>query len=57
MGGSALIEEYRSSFDYGAFGAQTQTKYDEFVSKLNAAGVARLNAEFKRQYTEFLRTN
>jgi hypothetical protein len=54
---SALIEEYPSSFDYGAFGTQTQAKYEEFVSKLNAAGVARLSAEFKRQYTELLRTN
>jgi hypothetical protein len=54
---SSLVEEYRASFEYGAFGADTQAKFNEFKAKLNAAGLEKLSAEFKRQYADFLRTN
>jgi ABC-type glycerol-3-phosphate transport system substrate-binding protein len=54
---SALINEYEWSFECGIFGNQTQAKFNEFKSKVEAAGLARLTTEFRNQYAAFLRDN
>jgi len=46
---SALVTEYSFSFDCGVFGDQTEAKYEEFVEKLNAAGLDKFVAEYKKQ--------
>jgi ABC-type glycerol-3-phosphate transport system substrate-binding protein len=51
---SSLIEEYRRSFECGAFGDQTLDKIEEFRAKLKNAGADKLTYEFRSQYAVFL---
>ncbi|MCR4901603.1 MAG: ABC transporter substrate-binding protein [Butyrivibrio sp.] len=50
---NSIIEEYSSSFNLGMFGDETEAKYNEFVEKLNAAGLDKIMAECKSQYEEY----
>jgi hypothetical protein len=54
---SALIDEYAWSFECGIFGGQTQAKFNEFKSRVEAAGLAKLTMEFRNQYAAFLKDN
>lgn len=49
----SIVEEYAQSFNLGLFGDKTAEKYDEFVKKLEAAGVDKVMEECKNQYMEF----
>jgi putative aldouronate transport system substrate-binding protein len=51
---SALLEEYSSSFQCGAFGNETRAKMDEFRGKLKAAGIDKIIREYQSQYADFL---
>lgn len=51
---SALLEEYSSSFQCGAFGNETRAKMAEFQAKLKAAGIDKIINEYRSQYADFL---
>ena len=53
---SALIAEYRQSFECGIFGNDTEAKLAEFDQKMRAAGVDRLITMVRGQYTAYLRS-
>ena len=53
---SALIEEYRRSFECGIFEGQTAARFDDFSNRLRAAGLDRMVALVREQYAEFRRT-
>ena len=46
---SAIVTEYSFSFDCGVFGDQTEAKYEEFMEKLNKAGLEKFVAEYRKQ--------
>lgn len=50
----SLISEYSTSFDLGVFGADTETKLDEFISQLESAGLEDIKAEYLRQLGEYI---
>ena len=51
---NSLVTEYQFSFDLGVFGDETEAKYEEFVQKLNDAGLEKVLEEWKRQMTEYV---
>lgn len=50
---NSIIEEYAQSFNLGIFGDDTKAKYDEFVDKLNKAGLDKVEKECKNQYMTY----
>jgi ABC-type glycerol-3-phosphate transport system substrate-binding protein len=52
---SALVLEYRASFECGIFGNQTEAKLVEFQNKLRAAGVDRVTTLVRNDYAEYLK--
>jgi len=50
---AALVAEWNPSFLCGIFGAQTDARIDEFVGRLRAAGLDRMTAMVRQQYTDF----
>jgi putative aldouronate transport system substrate-binding protein len=52
---TALLEEYRPSFECGAFGEQTERKLVEFENKLKAAGLDKVISGVRSQYADFLK--
>ena len=50
---NSIVEEYAQSFNLGIFGDETKAKYDEFVEKLNNAGLDKVMEECKNQYMTF----
>ena len=51
---SALVTEYQTSFNLGMFRDATQQTYEEFVAKLEEAGLSKYMEEWNRQRSEFL---
>ena len=51
---SALVTEYQTSFSLGMFRDATQHTYEEFVAKLEEAGLSKYMEEWNRQRSEFL---
>jgi ABC-type glycerol-3-phosphate transport system substrate-binding protein len=51
---NSLRDEYTPSFELGAFGANTDAKFNEFKSKMESAGLAKVMNEFKKQYGDYL---
>ena len=51
---SALVTEYQTSFSLGMFHDATQQTYEEFVAKLEEAGLSKYMEEWNRQRSEFL---
>lgn len=51
---SALVTEYQGSFDVGLFLDNTESTYDEFVSRLQDAGLEKYMAEWNAQRDAFL---
>lgn len=51
---NSIISEYEFSFDLGVFGGDTETKYDEFVQKLNDAGLQKVWEEWMAQLKEYV---
>ena len=51
---SALVTEYQTSFSLGMFRDATQQTYEEFVAKLEEAGLSKYMEEWNRQRSEFL---
>lgn len=51
---NSLVSEYQFSFDLGVFGDETEAKYEEFVRKLNDAGLEKVLEEWKRQIKEYV---
>lgn len=51
---SALVTEYKTSFNLGMFGDKTQATYEEFVKKLQEAGLEKYLAEWNKQRDAFL---
>ena len=51
---SALVTEYQGSFDVGLFLENTESTYDEFVSRLQDAGLEKYLAESNAQRDAFL---
>ena len=51
---SAVTNEYMPTFATGGFGDKTQQSYEEFLKKLEAAGVQRVLEEKQRQVDQFL---
>lgn len=54
---SAVYGEYWPMFYKGYLGDELETRYNEFVDKMNAAGLETYNAEYQRQITEFVTAN
>ena len=54
---SAVYNEYWSMFYKGYLGDELETRYNEFVDKMYAAGLETYNAEYQRQITEFVTAN
>jgi hypothetical protein len=52
---TALIEEYRSSFECGVFGDQTEAKLTEFENRLKTAGVDKLVANVRNDYATYVK--
>ena len=50
---SALIEEYRRSFECGIFEGQTDARFTEWGNRLRQAGLDRMVALARAQYTEY----
>ena len=50
----AVVNEYHKVFMAGAYGADTMKYYDEFIEKLNAAGVDTVIADKQAQIDAFL---
>lgn len=50
----AVSQEYGPMFSRGYLGADWEAKYDEFLQKLDAAGMQTYLEEFQRQVTEFV---
>jgi ABC-type glycerol-3-phosphate transport system substrate-binding protein len=53
---NSIISEYRYSFDLGVYGDKTEATYQEFVKKLNDAGLEKVMDEWIRQAKEFTGT-
>lgn len=51
---NSIVTEYETSFNFGAFGDQTEAKYEEFVGKLEDAGLERIWTEWQTQLAAFL---
>ena len=50
----AVVNEYFDVFMAGAYGADTMKYYDEFIAKLDAAGVDKVLADKQAQIEGFL---
>lgn len=50
----SLVSEYSTSFDLGVFGDDTEAKLDEFIGKLQEAGIEDIKAEYLRQLSEYI---
>lgn len=50
----SLVSEYSTSFDLGVFGDDTEAKLDEFIGKLQEAGIEDIKAEYLRQLSEYV---
>ncbi|MBE5960546.1 MAG: extracellular solute-binding protein [Lachnospiraceae bacterium] len=53
---NSIVEEYTSSFNLGLYGDETESKYNEFVEKLKAAGIDTIMEECRKQYEEYCST-
>lgn len=51
---SSIVTEYDYSFDLGVFGDETEAKYDQFVSELEAAGLEKYLGEIRSQISKYL---
>lgn len=51
---NSVRDEYRSSFELGAYGSNTDTVFSQFQQKLKQAGLDKVQAEFIKQYNAFL---
>ena len=51
---SALIEEYRTSFECGIFLGDTEAKLQEFYGRLRQAGLDRVVTMFRNSYADYL---
>lgn len=52
---NAVITEYREIFKRGVSGADWEKTYDEFINKLNVAGMQDVKAEYQKQLDAFLK--
>ena len=50
---SSIVQEYGASFNIGLFGDETEAKYQEFVGKLEEAGLSKVMEECRTQYETF----
>lgn len=50
---NSIVQEYGASFNIGLFGDDTEAKYQEFVGKLEDAGLSKVMDECKAQYEAF----
>lgn len=53
---NSIVSEYQYSFDLGVYGDQTEEKYQEFVKKLNDAGLEKVMEELINQAKTFTGT-
>lgn len=51
---NSIRDEYTPSFDLGAFGSNTEAKYNEFKEKLNKAGLKKVQDELVKQYENYV---
>ena len=51
---SSLKDEYSPSFELGAFGADTDSKFAEYKAKVENAGLEKVMNELRKQYSEYL---
>ena len=51
---AAVVTEYKDALIWGSLGADWEAYYDEFMTKLEAAGVQTILDEVQSQYDEFL---
>ena len=49
----SIVQEYGASFNIGLFGDETEAKYQEFVGKLEEAGLSKVMEECRVQYEAF----
>ena len=50
---NSIVDEYEYSFALGIYGDDTDTKLEEFVQKLEAAGLDKVTEELKSQYEAY----
>lgn len=53
---NSIISEYQYSFDCGVYGDQTEAKYQEFMQKLDDAGLQKVMSEWIHQAKEYTGT-
>ena len=51
---SALVNEYRYSFNFGIFGDKTEEKYPSFIQQCEAAGLDAIVEDFRSQLAAYL---
>ncbi len=51
---SALVNEYRYSFNFGIFGDKTEEKYRSFIQQCEAAGLDAIVEDFRSQLSAYL---
>lgn len=52
----AIVNEYHKTLLSGALGDDWEEKYEEFLAKLKAAGVDKVNEELQKQVDEFIKS-
>ena len=50
---NSIVDEYEYSFSLGIYGDDTETKFEEFKAKLEAAGLDKVTEAMKTQYEAF----
>ena len=50
---NSIVDEYEYSFSLGIYGDDTEAKFNEFKTKLEAAGLDRVTEAMKMQYEAF----
>lgn len=50
----AIISEYKMSFALGIYGDDTDSTFEDFKSQIQAAGMDDVNAEFLKQYDDYM---
>ena len=50
---TSIVQEYGASFNIGLFGDETEAKYQEFIGKLEEAGLSKVMEECRVQYEAF----
>ncbi len=51
---ATVVKEYKTALEYGALGADSLKMYEEFLDKLEKAGISKVQEEYQQQIDAFL---